>query len=220
MKILLIEAIAIFVLAGVVGTAVHQTRGNAEKKIPLVPPNPSLTYPEPFTPSTPGEPSPPPEVAPQPQPTPPAPPVNPVQPREPTPPVTPDLEVVVPDDPPAGDKVPEVSIEVAFAEYEAGGALFIDARHGKQYREGHIEGARSLSPYVGDFEPKLEEILNEHEAEAPVLIYCTGGKCKDSHSVAQRFKLAGYMNIMVVKAGFDGWKKAGHPVETGEEKTE
>ena len=146
--------------------------------------------------------------------------MDPVKLREPTPVVMPGPEVVVPEGVPAGDKVPEVSIEVSFAEYEAGGALFIDARHGKQYREGHIEGARSLSPYAGDFEPKLEEILNEHEAEAPVLIYCTGGNCKDSHNVAQRFKLAGYVNIMVVKAGFDGWKKAGHPVETGEEKTE
>ena len=116
----------------------------------------------------------------------------------------------------------EITVQSAFEDYFTDDlGIFIDARRGKHFEPGHISGARSLSPWEGDYEERLEAFMNaEAESGRPVVIYCTGGDCEDSHAVADRLRAAGFEEVVILRAGFPGWKKAGHPVETGPEKTD
>jgi rhodanese-related sulfurtransferase len=69
----------------------------------------------------------------------------------------------------------------------ARGALAIDARRTKDYEAGHVAGARNISPWEGDADAKITALVNEgRDGAIPVLLYCSGGDCEDSHMLAQR----------------------------------
>jgi rhodanese-related sulfurtransferase len=111
--------------------------------------------------------------------------------------------------------VEEISAATAYAEYQAGGVIFLDARRSSQYEEAHVAGARSLSLWEADFEDRLDAFLNLEDPGAPIIIYCRGQKCEDSHQVALRLLQANFTNVRIIKEGFPGWQDAGYPVESG-----
>src|SRR5258708_18753841 len=63
--------------------------------------------------------------------------------------------------------------------------LFLDARRTSVYREGHIPGARSMSVWEADLDAKLLALSQEAlDPKAPIVAYCSGGDCQDSHQLA------------------------------------
>jgi len=95
-------------------------------------------------------------------------------------------------------------------------ALFLDARRSSVYAEGHIPGARSLPVWESDIDTRVKALFEEGlDQRAPVVIYCSGGNCEDSHMLAEKLYMVGFDNVLIYKDGFPDWQKRRHPVATG-----
>ncbi len=53
--------------------------------------------------------------------------------------------------------------------------------------------------------------------DTEIITYCGGPHCPQSTQAAQRLIELGYTNVRTYKEGLDGWKAAGHSVETLQE---
>lgn len=94
--------------------------------------------------------------------------------------------------------------------------LFLDARRSTVYAEGHIPGARSFPVWESDVADRVKAFYEEGlDQNAPIVIYCSGGDCEDSHMLAEKLYMVGFNAIFVYKDGFPGWQKRGLPVTKG-----
>ena len=105
------------------------------------------------------------------------------------------------------------------AALHAAGALFLDARRTSVYEAGHIAGARSFSVWESDVDDKVNQLFEERSDPAdqnkPIVIYCSGGACEDSHMLAQKLWGIQFNNLYVYKDGFPDWQKRGGATRTG-----
>jgi rhodanese-related sulfurtransferase len=109
----------------------------------------------------------------------------------------------------------EITSEQAKALYDLG-AIFIDARRSAAYRDRHVRGSRSISVWESDADQKVKAFYDEgHDANAPIVVYCTGGDCEDSHELAQKLWGVTFDNVSVYRDGFPDWEKRGWPVSKG-----
>jgi rhodanese-related sulfurtransferase len=100
----------------------------------------------------------------------------------------------------------------------ARGVLVVDARRKKDYEQGHVAGARNISPWEGDADAKITALVSEgRDGAIPVVVYCSGGDCEDSHMLAQRLFGAGFNNLLVYRDGWPDWVKRGGKSATGPE---
>lgn len=113
-------------------------------------------------------------------------------------------------------------IEIAFADVKAlhgKNVLFLDARRTSVYEQGHILGARTYSVWESDIEDKVRKLFDERsdptQQALPIVIYCSGGDCEDSHMLAQKLWGIQFNNVYVYKDGFPDWQQHGAPVHTG-----
>jgi rhodanese-related sulfurtransferase len=113
-------------------------------------------------------------------------------------------------------------VEVAYddaAALQSQGALVLDARRTSIYEQGHVAGARPFSVWESDIDDKVNKLYEERsdprEQLKPILIYCSGGDCEDSHMLAQKLWGIQFNNIYVYKDGYPDWAKRGGPVHTG-----
>jgi rhodanese-related sulfurtransferase len=99
------------------------------------------------------------------------------------------------------------------------GALFLDARRTSVYEEGHIAGARSFSVWESDVDEKVNKLFEERsdprDQDRPIVIYCSGGACEDSHMLAQKLWGIQFNNLYVYKDGFPDWQSRRGAVRTG-----
>lgn len=115
-----------------------------------------------------------------------------------------------------GQPVCEIGSEEA-AEARKAGIPFLDSRRSAEYELGHIAGAWSLPVW----ESTLEDRLTEFEAktnplpEAPLVLYCSGGGCEDSHLLAARLFKLGYRNLLIYREGYPDWVAKGRPTAKG-----
>jgi rhodanese-related sulfurtransferase len=121
--------------------------------------------------------------------------------------------------PPHPDK-PYIEIGYdAVKQLHAKGALFLDARRTSVYEQGHISGARPFSVWESDIDEKVNELFEERgdprQQAEPIVAYCSGGDCEDSHMLAQKLWGIQYNNVYVYKDGFPDWQKRGGAVHTG-----
>jgi rhodanese-related sulfurtransferase len=102
------------------------------------------------------------------------------------------------------------------AELHREGAPFLDARRTSVYAEGHIGGARSLPIWESTVDDGIKRLFDEGtDVNAPLVVYCSGGDCEDSHMLAQKLHGYGFNNALVYTGGFPDWEKRGLPVEKG-----
>ena len=113
-------------------------------------------------------------------------------------------------------------IEIAYADVKAlhdAGALFLDARRTSVYEQGHIAGARPFSVWESDIDDKVNKLFGERgdpDAQAkPIVVYCSGGECEDSHMLAQKLWGIQFNNVYVYKDGFPDWQAKGGTIHTG-----
>ena len=113
-------------------------------------------------------------------------------------------------------------IEVAYddvAALHAAGALFLDARRTSVYEQGHIAGARPFSVWESDVDEKINKLFAERndpkDQDKPIVAYCSGGDCEDSHMLAQKLWGVQFNNVYVYKDGFPDWQKHGAAIHTG-----
>jgi rhodanese-related sulfurtransferase len=94
--------------------------------------------------------------------------------------------------------------------------LFLDARRTTVYADGHIQGARSFPIWESDIADRVKAFYEEGlDQNAPIVIYCSGGDCEDSHMLAEKLYMVGFNNLLVYKDGFPGWQKRGLPAVKG-----
>lgn len=94
--------------------------------------------------------------------------------------------------------------------------LFLDARRTTVYGDGHIPGARSFPIWESDIADRVKAFYEEGlDQNAPIVIYCSGGDCEDSHMLAEKLYMVGFNNLLVYKDGFPGWQKRGLPAAKG-----
>lgn len=96
-------------------------------------------------------------------------------------------------------------------------ALFLDARRSKDFAQGHIAGARSFPVWESEVvRERVGELVAEgRDPSLPVVLYCSGGDCEDSHMLAQTLFGAGFENLLVYRDGFPDWLKRGGAARTG-----
>ncbi|HYI09943.1 MAG TPA: rhodanese-like domain-containing protein [Thermoanaerobaculia bacterium] len=99
------------------------------------------------------------------------------------------------------------------------GALFLDARRTAVFEEGHIAGSRSFSVWESDIDEKVNNLYAERndptQQNLPIVIYCSGGACEDSHMLAQKLWGIQFNNVYVYKDGYPDWQKRGGAVRKG-----
>ncbi len=99
------------------------------------------------------------------------------------------------------------------------GALFLDARRSSVFQEGHVAGSRPFSVWESDVDDKVNALFGERssaEQQAqPIVIYCSGGACEDSHMLAQKLWGAQFNNVLVYKDGYPDWVKRGGATRAG-----
>ena len=102
----------------------------------------------------------------------------------------------------------KIEFAAALAAWEDGEAQFVDARRTREYVEGHITGAVSMSPHEGArLSEKLTLLLETVPQEMPVIVYCTASaNCEDSTLIAHQLKLVEYQDIRIYKGGFPEWE--------------
>ena len=94
--------------------------------------------------------------------------------------------------------------------------LFLDARRSSVYADGHVPGARSFPVWESDIADRVKAFYEEGlDQNAPIVIYCSGGDCEDSHMLAEKLYMVGFNNLLVYKDGFPGWQKRGLPAVKG-----
>jgi rhodanese-related sulfurtransferase len=103
------------------------------------------------------------------------------------------------------------SVTLAKELFDSGDVLFVDARSSDNYEDGHISGAISLP--VGEFDERIESFLNRYSTDQPIVTYCSGRTCEDSHNLARLLSDAGYTRVRIFIDGFPGWEVGGYPVE-------
>jgi rhodanese-related sulfurtransferase len=108
----------------------------------------------------------------------------------------------------------EISGEDA-ARLHAAGVPFLDARRTSLFEEGHVAGARPVSVWESDVDEKVMELIGEQDGAKPLVIYCSGGDCEDSHLLAQKLWGAGFNDLLVYRDGFPDWVKRGGAVHHG-----
>jgi len=113
-------------------------------------------------------------------------------------------------------------IEIAFADVKwlhGKNVLFLDARRTSVYEQGHIAGARPYSVWESDIDDKVRKLFDERsdpQSQAlPIVIYCSGGDCEDSHMLAQKLWGIQFNDLYVYKDGFPDWQQHGGTIHTG-----
>lgn len=100
----------------------------------------------------------------------------------------------------------------------ARGALVLDARRTKDYEQGHIARARSFPVWESDIDSRVTALVGEgRDGALPVVLYCSGGDCEDSHMLAQKLFGAGFNNLLVYRDGWPDWVRRGGKGATGPE---
>ncbi|HEX6852425.1 MAG TPA: rhodanese-like domain-containing protein [Candidatus Polarisedimenticolaceae bacterium] len=94
--------------------------------------------------------------------------------------------------------------------FDAGAAVFIDARPKEEYDGGHIPGAVNLPYDEAAFDP---ERLSKFDAQGkPIIVYCGGGTCELSMNLAWAMLQSGQKKLLVFVGGTPEWEGAGYPL--------
>ena len=103
---------------------------------------------------------------------------------------------------PAG-REPARTEEVA-ERLESGEVLVLDVRPEREFRAGHIRGARSIP--VDELEPRLHELPRDRE----VIAYCRGPYCAFADEAVALLRRHGY-RARRLAIGFPDWRAVGLP---------
>jgi rhodanese-related sulfurtransferase len=102
--------------------------------------------------------------------------------------------------------LPNVTLEQARAEHEAGKVLMIDIRESQEHATGVAQGVVLLP--MSQVAQRVAEILKQ--ADQPVLLICNTQN--RSRAVTQALQEQGFTNIRYVDGGMSEWAKRGWPM--------
>jgi rhodanese-related sulfurtransferase len=108
--------------------------------------------------------------------------------------------------------VKTINLAQAYAQFQGGQALFIDARKPDDYAELHISKALNISPSMleaGGAE-KVAGLAKDRE----IVVYCGQVSCDLALRVAEQLQALGFNRVTVFVEGFKAWDDAGYPADT------
>lgn len=110
----------------------------------------------------------------------------------------------------------EIGSHEAWEAYRSG-LPFLDARRSADFAEGHITGAWSTPIWESDIDDRLFafKIARRPASEDPIVIYCSGGDCRDSHLLATKLMNDGYFHLLIYRDGYPDWATQKRPIEKG-----
>jgi rhodanese-related sulfurtransferase len=110
--------------------------------------------------------------------------------------------------------VKTINLAQAYALFQQGRALFIDARPADEYAELHVSKALNLTPDMlkGEGAKLLANIPKDRE----IVVYCSESSCDLSLKVAEKLQALGFTRVRAFTVGFRAWDEAGYPADTSE----
>jgi rhodanese-related sulfurtransferase len=112
-------------------------------------------------------------------------------------------------------RLQRIDVRGGYQRATAAGALLVDVRDEKDFREGHAPGAIPL-PYHG-FGRAYPEFARRVGKGSELLLYCYGTGCNLGARVGKRLIVRGFQHVTILQGGFQAWKRAGLPVGDGPE---
>lgn len=110
---------------------------------------------------------------------------------------------------------PRIGLDQASALFDQG-KIFVDAREPREFDEGRIPGAMNLPPDAfTNGSKEWNRFFQTYGKDEIIVVYCGGGDCHASESVAAFLGNAGFTHVHIFEAGFPGWTGAKKDVETG-----
>ena len=142
------------------------------------------------------------------------PPPPPAPPTRPMPAAARAAEPPVPPTPVAANPIREISGAEAWLAFQSK-APFLDARRSAEFTEGHIAGAWCTPLWEADLDDRLItfKAARRPGPDDPIVIYCSGGDCHDSHLLAAKLLKEGYYHLLIYRDGYPGWVAQGHPID-------
>jgi len=107
-----------------------------------------------------------------------------------------------------------LTLNEAYALWQEGRSLVIDARHTQDYRELHVPGAVNLPPESWK-NLKDSPGLAGLDHGRQIMIYCSQESCDDALKLAVKLKALGFARVLAFTGGFRAWDEAGYPADTG-----
>jgi rhodanese-related sulfurtransferase len=108
--------------------------------------------------------------------------------------------------------VQTVNLAQAYALFQQGQALFIDARPADEYAELHIAKALNITPSMLET-GKADKVANLAK-DREIVVYCGQESCDLSLRVAEKLQAWGFSRVMALVGGFRAWDEAGYPADT------
>jgi rhodanese-related sulfurtransferase len=91
------------------------------------------------------------------------------------------------------------------------GAVFIDSRSREEFAAGHVPGALNIP--LEESKQGLSGANLPYPQGQTLVVYCEGGDCQTSLSLAKLIHEQGFRDIRIFTGGWTGWSAAGLPVE-------
>lgn len=108
---------------------------------------------------------------------------------------------------PAATKVKRVNVE-EYDKLRAGqNIVILDVRSAEEFKTGHVPGATNINVNAAGFDAAVSKL----DKDKTYLVNCAVGM--RSAKACKKLEAAGFRNLIDLGPGFDGWKKAGKPVE-------
>ena len=102
-----------------------------------------------------------------------------------------------------------VNLEFSKYHFDAGSAIFIDARDPEEYIAGHIQNAINI-PY--DYYEDYEDIIDGLDDGGIYIIYCSGDECSLSIDLADYLYTDKLIDkLLIFEGGWPEWQDAGYP---------
>ena len=102
-----------------------------------------------------------------------------------------------------------VNLEFSKYHFDAGSAVFIDARDPEDYESGHIQNAINI-PY--DYYEDYEDVINGLDDAGIYIIYCSGEECSLSIDLADYLYTEKLIDkLLIFEGGWPQWQDAGYP---------
>jgi rhodanese-related sulfurtransferase len=109
--------------------------------------------------------------------------------------------------------VPTVNLTQAYARFQHGQALFIDARPANEFAELHVPKALNITPDM--VEAGMAEKVAGLAKDREIVVYCDQVSCDLALKVAEKLQSLGFTRVTAYIGGFRAWDEAGYPADTG-----
>jgi rhodanese-related sulfurtransferase len=102
-----------------------------------------------------------------------------------------------------------LSLAEAYVLFEAGAAVFIDARPPSFYQAEHIKNAKHIYYKTAGLNPELDR-MNKND---PYVVYCKGPNCNQAQLVINTMQKAGFTKVFLYPGGMQEWRLAQYPMD-------